>query len=345
MDTRDQLILNLLHQSAPMSSSQMHDVLSDQMSLATLKRHLDTLGAEKQIIKTGKAKSTRYAVSLLFELLQPIPVKSYFAKEIDERNAKTKFNFELLLDIIPAHSLFTDTELRYLQTLQASYLQKCAQLSATSLQKELERWAIDLSWKSSQIEGNTYSLLETELLLKEKQTAAGKSKEEAVMLLNHKETLDFIVQHPDFIAPLTVSNISQLHSLLVKDLEVGKNIRRSRVGITGTNYKPLDNEHQILEALQHLCTVVNNKANVFEKALLALVFLSYIQAFEDGNKRTARIVSNALLIHHNHCPLSFRTVDSVYFKQAMLLFYEQNNISAMKQIFIEQYAFAVETYF
>lgn len=345
MDTRDQLILNLLHQSAPMSSSQMHDVLSDQMSLATLKRHLDTLGAEKQIIKTGKAKSTRYAVSPLFELLQPIPVKSYFAKEIDERNAKNQFNFELLLDIIPAHSLFTDTELRYLQTLQASYLQKCAQLSATSLQKELERWAIDLSWKSSQIEGNTYSLLETELLLKEKQTAAGKSKEEAVMLLNHKETLDFIVQHPDFIAPLTVSNISQLHSLLVKDLEVGKNIRRSRVGITGTNYKPLDNEHQILEALQHLCTVVNNKANVFEKALLALVFLSYIQAFEDGNKRTARIVSNALLIHHNHCPLSFRTVDSVYFKQAMLLFYEQNNISAMKQIFIEQYAFAVETYF
>jgi hypothetical protein len=176
MDTRDQLILNLLRQSLPMSSSQMHGILSDHMSLATLKRHLDTLEADKQIIKTGKAKATRYAVSPLFELLQPISTKTYFAKEIDERNAKTQFNFELLLDIIPNHSLFTDTEWRYLETLQASYLQKCAQLSATSLQKEMERWAIDLSWKSSQIEGNTYSLLETEILLKEKQTAAAKPK-------------------------------------------------------------------------------------------------------------------------------------------------------------------------
>ena len=73
--------------------------------------------------------------------------------------------------------------------------------------------------------------------------------------------------------------------------------------------------------------------------------LSYIQPFSDGNKRVARIMANALLIAGNHCPVSFRTVDTVDYKKAMLLFYEQNNILAFKQIFINQFKFAVENYF
>ena len=72
---------------------------------------------------------------------------------------------------------------------------------------------------------------------------------------------------------------------------------------------------------------------------------SSIQAFSDGNKRVARIMANALLIANKHCPVSFRTVDAVDYKKAMLLFYEQNNISAFKQIFINQFKFAVENYF
>ena len=94
-----------------------------------------------------------------------------------------------------------------------------------------------------------------------------------------------------------------------------------------------------------MCDLVNSRTNVFEKALFVLVLLSYIQAFYDGNKRVARIVSNAILIGNRYCPISFRTVDSVEYKKAMLLFYEQNNISAFKQIFINQFRFAVETYF
>ena len=110
-------------------------------------------------------------------------------------------------------------------------------------------------------------------------------------------------------------------------------------------YQPLDNDHLIREAMQHLCNVVNAKESVFEKALLILILISYIQPFDDGNKRTARIVSNACLIHHGYCPISFRTVDSIHYKKAMLLFYEQNNISAFKSIFIDQFEFAVKTYF
>jgi len=83
----------------------------------------------------------------------------------------------------------------------------------------------------------------------------------------------------------------------------------------------------------------------FEKALLILVLISYIQTFIDGNKKTARIVSNAILMNYKYCPISFRTVDSTDYKKAMLLFYEQNNISRFKETFINQFEFAVKTYF
>jgi Fic family protein len=149
----------------------------------------------------------------------------------------------------------------------------------------------------------------------------------------------------DDVEPLSVAGIEDIHSILIKDLGVDRNIRKRRVGITGTNYVPLKNKFQIGEALADTCNLVNAKTNVFEKAVLALVLLSHIQPFNDGNKRTARIVSNAVLMHYQHCPLSFRTVDATDYKKAMLLFYEQNNITAFKKIFIDQFEFAVNTYF
>jgi len=164
-------------------------------------------------------------------------------------------------------------------------------------------------------------------------------------LLNHKEAINFIVANPDYVTPLTVRSIEDIHSILIKDLGVDRNIRQRRVGVTGTNYRPIDNEHQIREALDDMCELVNSRENVFEKSLFALVLLSYIQAFNDGNKRTARIISNAILIANQYCPISFRTVDSVEYKKAMLIFYEQNNINPFKQIFKSQFEFAVNTYF
>lgn len=275
----------------------------------------------------------------------PIEMEAYYEKEIDERKIKEAFNFQLLTETLRKTSLFTKSELEELKTFQKKFENNIAQLSEMERNKEFERLAIDLSWKSSQIEGNTYSLLETERLLKEKQTAAGKTKQEATMLLNHKEAIDFLTKNSDYLVPLSVSKMEDIHGLLIKDLGVDKNIRKRRVGISGTNYRPLDNEFQISEALSNMCDLVNSKGNVFEKALLLLVLISYIQPFIDGNKRTARIVSNAILLNYNHCPISFRTVDSVEYKKAMLLFYEQNNISSFKKIFLDQFKFAVDTYF
>lgn len=314
-------------------------------SYATVKRILSKLVTEKLISHVGQGRGTKYILSQTFELLEPINREKYYQMEIDERDIKEAFNFSIIHDVLAKHSVFPETELEKLNGFQEKFKKNISQLSKTEYKKKFERLAIDLSWKSSQIEGNTYSLLETERLLKEKETAEGKTKEEAIMLLNHKDALDFLVDNPDYLFPISVSKIEDIHSILTKDLAVARNLRRRHVGISGTNYRPLDNEFQISEALITSCAVINGKKSVFEKALLALVLISYIQPFMDGNKRTARIVSNAILINEQHCSLSFRTVDSIAYKKAILLFYEQNNISSFKEIFIDQFEFAVNTYF
>lgn len=339
------LILKYIQDNPDKSSKEIHEGLNSDLGYATVKRILQNLIAENLVVATGKGKATKYGISPAYELLLPIDMEEYFAKEIDERVIKDRFNDRIFSDVLSQVSVFTGEELDHLNKLQQKYTDNVKGLSDAQYKKELERLAIDLSWKSSQIEGNTYSLLETERLLKDKETAAGKTKEEAIMLLNHKEALDFIIENPAYVSPLKVASIEDIHSILIKDLDVDRNIRTRRVGISGTNYKPLENEFQIKEALEQTCLLINQEDNVFAKALLALVLLSYIQAFNDGNKRTARIISNAILINHNFCPISFRTVDSIEYKKAMLLFYEQNNISAFKKIFISQFEFAVSTYF
>lgn len=344
-DKRETEILEYIKKYTECSSKEIYDGIKVSISYATVKRIITRLTNENLLISTGKGKGTKYLISLAYELLHPINIETYYKKEVDERKIKENFNFTLIQDTLRVTNVFTETELRKLETLQELYKNNISQLSKSEFNKELERLAIDLSWKTSQIEGNTYTLLETERLLKQKETASGKTKEEAIMLLNHKEALDFIIEQPKYLIPLTVAKIEDIHSLLIKELAIDKNIRKRRVGITGTNYRPLDNEYQIKEAITSMCDLVNKKKNIFEKALLTLVLISYIQPFADGNKRTARIVSNALLIYNKYCPISFRTVDSVDYKKAMLLFYEQNNISQFKEIFINQFDFAVNTYF
>ena len=341
----DKIILQYLMKNAGISSSEIHSGIGQIVGYATTKRILQNLLGEELIITIGKGKSTKYYLSPGYFILANINEDEYFELEIDERKIRSEFNLELINEVLFKISLFTNEEMLILESLQKEFQRNTSELTPDEFNLEFERLAIDLSWKSSQIEGNTYSLLETERLLKEQQTAAGKTRDEATMLLNHKDALDFILSHQDYVKPLSIARIEDLHSILIKDLKIGRNIRKRRVGISGTNYKPLDNEFQIREALQAMCDLINRKTNVFEKALLVLVLISYIQPFEDGNKRTARIISNSILMNEGFCPLSFRTIDSIEYKKAMLIFYEQNNISPFKRIFIDQFEFAVKTYF
>ena len=338
-------ILQFLHYHPLSSRDDIAKGIDFDGSDATMKRMIALGVQDGSIVVEGKARATRYRLSDQAHLLMPLNLDTYFSLDQDKRQVQTSFNFDLIRQQLPVVTLFTDDEMALLNELQAEFKQHISEMTDNEYRKEMERLGIDLSWKSSQIEGNTYSLLETERLLRESKTADGKTKEEAVMLLNHKDALRFVLDNPDYLQHLTISHIEDIHQLLTKELSVDRGIRHRRVGITGTNYHPLDNEFQIREAMRDTCDLINGKENVFEKALLTLVLLSYIQAFSDGNKRTARITSNAILIANGYCPLSFRSVDSIDYKKAMLIFYEQNNLYAFKKIFIEQFEFAVREYF
>lgn len=338
-------ILQFLHYHPLANRAEFMAGLTKAPSDSTMKRLLSAAVKEGNIETAGRGPATKYKLTPQAHVTMPLDLATYFDKDIDEREVQESFNFDLIRDVLPKVEIFTKEELEVLNAAQMEFEKNTEGMTELEYRKEMERLGVDLSWKSSQIEGNTYSLLETERLLKDKQTASGKTKEEAIMLLNHKDALDFVLDVPDYLKELSVRRIEDIHSILTKELEVDRNIRHRRVGITGTNYRPLDNEFLIREALEDTCTLVNGKDNVFEKALLTLVLLSYIQAFVDGNKRTARITSNAILIANGYCPISFRTVDSIDYKKAMLIFYEQNNIAAFKKIFIEQFLFAVKTYF
>ena len=336
-------IINLIHERGALSASELYNLFD--LGKSTVRKHLKELVDENKLQVTGAGRSTKYVISATFELLASINLDDYYQKEMDDRNAKSSYDFNLVRDVLQKASLFTEKEQQKLNKIQDRYLKSIQSVEKGIYKKRLEVLAIDLIWKSSEIEGNTYSLLETEALIKQHELAKGKSKEDATMLLNHKKALDFITDDLDYLKPLTVNKIIDIHTLLIGGLGVSNNIRRRAVAITGTNYRPLSIETQIKEELEEIVNLVNSKNNIFEKGLLLLCLLSYLQAFEDGNKRTARIMSNAVLMSHNYCPLSFRTVSSVDYKKAMLLFYEQNNISAMKEIFIHQYEFAVKQYF
>ena len=343
--TIDIEILQFLHYHPLANRAEIMAGLTEAPSDSTMKRLLSAAVKGGNVETVGRGPATKYRLTPQAHVTMPLDLATYFDKDIDERVVQESFNFDLIREVLPKVEIFTKEELEVLTAAQKEFENNTEGMTDLEYRKEMERLGVDLSWKSSQIEGNTYSLLETERLLKDKQTASGKTKEEAIMLLNHKDALDFVLDVPDYLKELSVHRIEDIHSILTKELGVDRNIRHRRVGITGTNYRPLDNEFLIREALEDTCTLVNGKDNVFEKALLTLVLLSYIQAFVDGNKRTARITSNAILIANGYCPISFRTVDSIDYKKAMLMFYEQNNIAAFKKIFIEQFLFAVKTYF
>lgn len=338
-------ILQILHYHPLYNRGEIARALRKAPSESTLKRIISKAVKDGNIVVQGRGPATKYQLSAQTHLTMPLDIDTYFIDEIDKRKVQESFNFDLINKILPKVSLFSEAERTRLNEYQRIFRGRVQLLSKTEYRSEMERLGVDLSWKSSQIEGNTYSLLETEKLLKDRAEAKGKTKEEAIMLLNHKYALDFILDEPDYLKELSLHRIEDIHSILVKGLGIDRNIRKRRVGIIGTNYRPLDNEFQIREAIEDSCRIINSKDNIFEKALLALVLLSYIQPFADGNKRTARITSNAIMIANGYCPLSFRSVDSIDYKKAMLMFYEQNNISAFKQIFIEQFEFAVNTYF
>lgn len=343
---RQDSILTCLNQKGISSREELTCYLREMgqsCSKVTLLRDLDALTTAGLVEKSGTGKATRYALSPYSCLILPIDVHTYFAKEADQRKLRSEyFNFNIFQEL---RHLLTEKEIAELTALNTVFQQKKARLTPGLLQKELERLTVELAWKSSKIEGNTYTLLDTERLLKEHISAAGKTAEETQMILNHKKALDYILGDPEYYKKITVPKIIELHRLLTEKLNVASGVRSGMVGIVGTNYRPLDNQFQIREALEQLATLLNRNSTTIEKALLAVLMISYIQPFEDGNKRTSRILGNAILLADDFCPLSYRSVDEIEYKKAVIIFYEQNNIYSFKKLFLEQFKMAIERYF
>lgn len=341
---RQEKILTILENQSLLSISQIIEMLNMDISIPTINRDLAKLVKIGFIRRIGKGRYTSYQISPTYHFHESIDTTRYFQVDPDKRKVFKQFNREIFI-LLDNEDLFSAKERSFLDELTNTYQAHLKEYSDTLYNKEFERLTIELSWKSAQIEGNTYDLLDTEKLLKYKIESNRNSKEEAIMLLNHKYAIDYLRSYPDLFYTVSVKDIEDVHALLTKDLGVARNIRSRLVGITGTQYRPPDNSFQIREFLESMCNLLNRKSNVFEKAILSILLISYIQPFEDGNKRTGRIVANGILMSGNKCPLSYRSVDVVDYKKAVLLFYEQNNIQAFKDIFITQYQFAVENYF
>jgi predicted transcriptional regulator len=199
--------------------------------------------------------------------------------------------------------------------------------------KELEHLTIELSWKSSALEGNTYTLLDTQLLLIEGVKAKNKTAFETQMILNHKNAVTFIVENEElFKDRLVFSTIEELHKIIGYNLGIQTGVRKKPVKITASNYIPLANPHQLREYADRVLDVISNTQDPFARALLALTLIPYLQIFEDGNKRTGRMLANALLISSIESGFSLRKVSPKQLALAYFSFYEFNTVASLSKI-------------
>ena len=341
---RQKAILTIINKSNGLSREEIQKSVEQthEISKPTLIRDLTILIENGLIISGGQGKNTKYLSTQKNPLLRYFDIDQYFLIDPDYRiDAKKSFDFKVFDNL---NGLFSVSEIEEIGKIKKSFSKQTGSLSPDILRREMERFIIELSWKSSKIEGNTYSLLETESLIKESKEAPGKTRDEAIMILNHKSAFDQILKDKGLFNKLNFSVINQLHNTIVKNLNITTGIRTHAVGITGTVYKPLDNKFQIEEAIEKLINVINNKSNL-HKALIATFMISYIQPYADGNKRTSRMLTNAILLAYDYYPLSYRSVDEDEYKKAMILFYEQGSIFHLKRIFLQQLKFAYKTYF
>jgi hypothetical protein len=342
---RQNFVLNIVNGGSGIGRSEIEKQVRSlyPASKPTIARDLSLLVRNKLVKTKGRSIATIYLPFENNPLLKYEELEQYFSLEPDRRTeAKRRFDFSVFSHL---KGLFGIEEVTALEEKNRGFQEATAKLDKTIYLRELERFVIELAWKSSKIEGNTYSLLETETLIKESVEAAGRSKAEATMILNHKRAFESILAGKRDYEKITLSKITQLHEVLVRDLSISLGIREQAVGITGTVYKPLDNKWEIIEALEKLSIAINRASYPLEKALIASTMISYIQPFSDGNKRIGRMLANAILLAHDFFPLSYRSVDEETYKKSLILFYEQGSIYYIKRIFIAQYQFALDTYF
>jgi len=268
----------------------------------------------------------------------------YLNKPFFEREEK-KYNFDFLWNYIPNKTSFLWD--RYID-LKEKYLDKNILSSYDYKQnlRAIENLLIDLSFSSSKLEWNTYSYLDTEILIKYNNSAEWKTIEETQMILNHKNAIKYIIDNKKEIS-LSVEDFENIHKLLWKWLLIDNylwKIRSSEVTIWWSSYKPLENHFQLHEQFEIFLNKLNQIKNPFEQSLFILVFIPYFQIFMDINKRTSRIWANIPLIKNWLIPFSFLQIQDRQYINAVLAIYELNNISFMRDLFVDNYLLNIKRY-
>ncbi|MCG2688208.1 hypothetical protein L6250_01045, partial [Candidatus Parcubacteria bacterium] len=242
LSQKQQKIINIILKKGTMQSSGIYSEMlksGEDISLVTIKRTLSEMTGQGILISAGSGRSTSYNISAVGRIFAEINAKEYCSIEPDKRHGLTCYNFDLFASL--PSNIFTKSELKTLNDATIRYESRSKGLSSTIQKKELERLIIELSWKSSKIEGNTYTLLDTEKLILENKTAVGHDRKEAQMILNHKDAFNFIRKNSELFKTITKRNLEELHAILVKDLSVGLGLRKGLVGVVGSAYQPLDN--------------------------------------------------------------------------------------------------------
>ncbi len=345
-----------------MYGASVKDLLADAelgFSKRTLQRRLDQLVVEKRLVPQGRGRARRYLVkkdelptfsSVVRE--DPVVYKvrsewlSVEAQEIrgniqQPLSERTPVGYQgSFLDAYrPNKTFYLPENLR--RELEAIGQVGLSELPAgTYLRQVMDRLLIDLSWNSSRLEGNTYSLLETQRLLEHGEDADGKGTQETQMILNHKAAIEMLADDAGEI-DFNRYTICNLHALLsdnlLPDPGASGRVRSRPVGISGTVFHPLEVPQQIEERFEQILTKASAVKNPFEQAFFVMVHLPYLQPFEDVNKRVSRLAANIPLIRYNLCPLSFVDVDAHDYVGGLLGVYELNRVEYLRDVFAWAY--------
>lgn len=340
---RQELILLQIH-NATMSIDELisKGSLGDVTS-RTAQRDFKALEEIGLLTKSGKGRSTKYSADL--KSLSSISISEQSLETISrQEREEVHYNFEFL-DALCNFTYDQQTEDK-LASLTKNFSSRKDTFVHELKNKELERIIVEISWKSSSMEGNTYSLLETENLLKYGISPKSRNDFETQMILSHKKALDFVTENAnEFVDNIRPAAIIETHKMLTEGLGITPDIRLRGVAITASAYTPLDNRHQLDEELHRLCSALSKAKNQYHKALIAFIYIAYLQPFNDGNKRTARIVSNAILGANKLIPISFRSINLASYISSLILYYEYGIFGNINEIFLDQIYYTSENYF
>lgn len=253
---------------------------------------------------------------------------------------------KFLESYIPGTTYYLSQDIRH-HLMKIGSLGSQEYASGTYAKKIFNRLLIDLSWNSSRLEGNTYSLLETEKLLLSGEETSGKNDFEAQMILNHKDAIEFLVDMSEAIAinRFTVLNI---HALLSNNLLANPNacgqLRSSPVKIGLSVYHPLEIPQLIEECFEMIIAKASLITDPYEQSFFLLIHLPYLKPFLDVNKRVSRLAGNIMFIKRNLSPLTFVDVPEEDYVKSLLCIYELNEIEPFRDLFVWAYERSASLY-